>query len=359
MIRGLVLFGMEAREVFIRTEDNGAGAIGLDWKIEGLPEAAAREMQVRVRAAIGGGSLVDGTTTTIEGYDKGHTSALDLAVVASVVENAGSLRDRQATYYGEVLMSGEVIPSRGLLTAIASSRTIVVSGASDLFSERCLDIRHTLLRSAQTTIITIANARDLMEGGTNGVLCPDRSWLIDASKLDQRFDASLITRILERGLNVLIVGDPGSGKTMLARQISGALPPMTSAEILEVAAVADAAGLMSSFRQTRPFRAPHHTVSIVGLTGDKTRGHLGEYDLSRGGVLFLDELPEFSTRSINSLASRMKSPDARAPILIAAANPCSCGYGPPKCKCGYSTVERYTARLQALADTLWMETVAI
>jgi magnesium chelatase family protein len=194
---------------------------------------------------------------------------------------------------------------------------------------------------------------------TNEVYEPDAPDLADVRGQDAARRALEIAAAGQHAL--LLIGPPGAGKTMLARRLVGLLPPPDDKERHEIATISSAAGLDSSHGGTRrPFRAPHHTASAAALVGGGDPIRPGEVTLAHGGVLFLDELPEFQRTAIESLRTTMESGVATVvrarervamparPLVVAAMNPCPCGYAGDStrfCTCTPSRIEAYRARI--------------
>jgi magnesium chelatase family protein len=161
---------------------------------------------------------------------------------------------------------------------------------------------------------------------------------------------------------LLLSGSPGTGKTMIARRIPGVLPPMSRDEQIEVTRVYSAVGLAEGLVTQRPFRAPHHTISAAALAGGGTSRRPGEAQLATRGVLFLDEICEFSRGAIEALAHALdQMPAASRPLIVASANPCPCGWRDSTvraCTCTDDTVARYAARVKWAAGKLGLSITA-
>ena len=371
--------GVEAPQV--RVEVHAAGGLPATC-IVGLPETVVRESRDRVHAAIMNSGFTYPAGRVVVNLAPADLpkegGRYDLPIAIGVLAACGSvplkgLRDLEL--YGELSLSGELRSVRGLLPAALAARSaahsIVVPAASCEEVSLTRGVRafkaHSLIEvcrhlhgDAPLSAVDAANAAD------NG------AWF--GPDLNEVYGQAQARRALEVAAagahSLLFVGPPGTGKSMLAQRLPGILPPMSDEEALEVAAVHSIAGRPIDPRhwRRRPFRSPHHSASAPALVGGGAHPMPGEISLAHQGVLFLDELPEFSRHVLEVLREPLESgviTIARAAAhlefparfqLIAAMNPCPCGHhGDPAgdCNCTADQVQRYRARISGpLLDRL-------
>ena len=351
------------------------------FTIVGLPEAVVKESRDRVRAAITNSNFAmpDGrVTVNLSPADlpkEGGRFDLPIALgilLASKQLPADSLHGCE--FYGELSLGGEVQAVQGaLLAAVAATRVqhaIFVPEANaneaSLVSGCRIAVAGNLL---QVAAHATGAAPVVFTTGASPAISQAHD--VDLCEVHGQPFAKRALEIAAAGAHsLLMIGPPGTGKSMLAQRLPGLLPSMSESEALEVAAVRSVAGLPINTAQwrVRPFRAPHHTASAVALVGGGSQPRPGEISLAHHGVLFLDELPEYERRVLEVLREPLETGaitisraarQAEFPAafqLVAAMNPCPCGYrGDVRgtCRCTIDQVQRYRGRLSGpLVDRL-------
>jgi magnesium chelatase family protein len=346
------------------------------FQMVGLAEATVREARVRVASALARlGVLLDehAITVNLAPADlRKSGAALDLAIAVGVLGAIGKLDPdacRDSLLLGELSLEGRLQPIRGVLPQVDGARSqgltqAIVPAGNAAEAGLVTGLTVVVAPDLESVCDHLAGRRCLPRAPRTGFSPTEGPPGLDLSDVRGQATARRALEVAAAGNhNLLLVGPPGGGKTLLARVLPTLLPPLTFTEALEATAIQSVAGLVDPERgvvTARPFRAPHHSVSDAGLVGGGDVPRPGEVSLAHHGVLFLDELAEFRRSALESLRQPLEDgrvcisrARARAwfparPLLVAAVNPCPCGYwGHPtrRCRCSPPQRRRYLARL--------------
>ncbi len=377
-LRSAAVFGVEALAVIVEVDVS----FGLPvFTMVGLPDASVRESRDRVRTAIrNSGFEFPGHRITVNlapADIRKAGASYDLPIALGVLAANGVVEPRLldgVVLLGELSLDGSIQPIRGVLPVAVATKREGKGGDPAAARERA----RSACRGG-----TQGAAGGLAAGGRSGTerALPARTNVCAQSRYrrpriactDPEPDfADVAARVMAKraleiaaagGHNILLIGAPGGGKTMMARRLAGILPPLDFEEALDCTSVHSVAGTLpagTALMHHRPFRAPHHTISEVAMVGGGSIPRPGEISLAHNGMLFLDELPEFDRRVLEALrqpleegrvtisrAARTASFPARF-MLVAAMNPCPCGfYGDRRraCRCSDPQIQRYTGRI--------------